>query len=308
MAVAEILQEGLNNISAAQLKPQQRLYIASCHLIPKLQHQLTRTSSSAKYLKWLNWTTRSAVRSCLKLMKDTPTAYFHARAVDGGLNIPTLENAIPLARQSWIARMAESQDPVISLMVNTPPALKLLHTKQTTLDSSVVATCQGLRGLLANQLHCSVDGRGLVRSSQVPSQHRWVTAGTTNLSRGAYMNAINIRGGLMATALKRSRGFSNYDKSCDCCGQMESLGHILQVCPRTHALCIARHDEIVDLVESGASRLGYGVQQELAIPIPGRIRKPDLILACSECDHLGRRNSRGQLRPRRASPEQVPLL
>ena len=216
-------------------------------------------------------------------MKDTPTAYFHARAVDGGLNIPTLENAIPLARQTWIARMAESQDPVISLMVNTLPALKLLHTKQTTLDSSVVATCQGLRGLLPNQLHRSVDGRGLVRSSKVPSQHRWVTAGTTNLSRGAYVNAINIRGSLMATALKRSQSFPNYDKSCDCCGQMESLGHILQVCPRTHALCIARHDEIVDLVESGASKLGYGVQQELATPIPGRIRKPDLILACSEC-------------------------
>ena len=167
-AVAEILQEGLNNISAAQLKPQQRLYLASCHLILKLQHQLTLTSSSAKYLKWLNWTTQSAVRSCLKLPKDTPTAYFHARAVDGGLNIPT-EHAIPLAKQSHIARMVESQDTMISVMINTLPALELLHAKQTTLDSSVVATRQGLRGLLANQLHRSVDGRGLVRSSQVPS-------------------------------------------------------------------------------------------------------------------------------------------
>lgn len=54
-AIAELLQEGLNNISATPLKPQQRLYIASCHSIPKLQHQLTLNQSSGKYLKWLNW-------------------------------------------------------------------------------------------------------------------------------------------------------------------------------------------------------------------------------------------------------------
>ena len=100
-----------------------------------------------------------------------------------------------------------------------------------------MATCQGLRGLLASQLHRPVDGRGLVRSSQVPSKHRWVTVGTTNVRGGAFVNAIKIRCGLVATALRRSRGqgFPNYDKSCDCCGRTESLGHILQLCPRTHA-------------------------------------------------------------------------
>ena len=129
-AVAEILQKGLNNISAALRKPQQRLYIASCQLIPKLKHQLTLSSPSANNLKWLDRTMRSAVRSWLKLLKDTLTAYFHAKAVDGGLNIPTLEHAILLARQLWIARMAESQNPVISAMINTPVALRLLQQKQ----------------------------------------------------------------------------------------------------------------------------------------------------------------------------------
>ena len=268
-AVAEIVQEGLNNISAAPLTPQQRLYIASCHLIPKLQHQLSLTSPSAKYFKWLDRTVRSAVRSWLKLPKDTPTAYFHARAVDGGLSIPTLEHAIPLARQSRIARIAESQDPVISAMINTPAAIRLLKAKQTTLDGSVVATRQGLRGLLANQLHRSVDGRGLVKSSQVPNQHRWVTAGTTNVGGGAFVNAIKIRDGLVATAL-RSRCFPSYDKSCDFCGRTESLGHILQVCPRTHASRIARHDKILDLVEQGAVRLGVRSQASTSHTNTGR--------------------------------------
>ena len=56
------------------------------------------------------------------------------------------------------------------------------------------------------------------------------------------------------------------------------MGHILQVCPRTHASRVARHDKIVDLVASGACRNGWGVWREPAIPTPAGIRRPDLIL------------------------------
>ena len=52
--IADMLKQGLSNISKAPLKPQQRLYTASCHLVPKLLHQLIPTPSSAKYLKWLD--------------------------------------------------------------------------------------------------------------------------------------------------------------------------------------------------------------------------------------------------------------
>ena len=172
---------------------------------------------------------RSAVRSWLKLPKDTPIAYFHARAVDGGLNITTLEHAIPLARQSHIARMAASQDPVMSAIIKTPAALGLLKQRQTTLDGSVVATRRGLKGLLANQFHRLVDGRDLANASQVPKQHQWVTAGTTISSGGAFVNAIKIRGGLVATALRTSRGFPNHDKSCDCCGWTVLGAHLTGV-------------------------------------------------------------------------------
>lgn len=91
VTVAEMPKQGLSNISKAPLKPQHRLYNASCHLVPKQIHQLTLTPSSSKYLKWCHRTMRSAVRSCLKLPKDTSIAFFHAKAVDGGLSLPLLE-------------------------------------------------------------------------------------------------------------------------------------------------------------------------------------------------------------------------
>ena len=120
--VADTLKQGLSNISNAPLKPQQRLYIASCHLVPKLLHQLTLTLSSFKYLKWLNRTMRSAVRSWLKLPKDTSTAFFHAKVVDGGLSLPLLEHEILLLKQARAARMADSMDPVVRAMLETPAA------------------------------------------------------------------------------------------------------------------------------------------------------------------------------------------
>ena len=48
--VAKMLEDGLLNILAAPLKPQQRLYIASCILLPSLYHQLTLSPTSDKYL------------------------------------------------------------------------------------------------------------------------------------------------------------------------------------------------------------------------------------------------------------------
>ena len=52
--VAETPKQGLSNISKAPLKPQQRLYIVSCHLVPMILHQLTLTTSSSKYFQWLD--------------------------------------------------------------------------------------------------------------------------------------------------------------------------------------------------------------------------------------------------------------
>ena len=52
--VEELLREGLKSISSAPLKPHQRLYIATYHLLPKMQRKLALAPALAKYLKWLN--------------------------------------------------------------------------------------------------------------------------------------------------------------------------------------------------------------------------------------------------------------
>ena len=141
-------------------------------------------------------------------------------------------------------------DPVVHAMLETPAAGKVLIQ---SLNDSVVVTRQGLTGVLAQQLHHSCYGQRLATAPHVPSQHLWVTSGDMTLNGHAYIGAIKIKGNLVSTALRSARGRPDHDIRCDCCGRPESLGHILQVCPRTHALGIARHDKVVDLVQKRSS-------------------------------------------------------
>ena len=174
--------------------------------------------------------------------------------------------------------MAMSPDPVVCAMLETPAARKVLRARQTSLNGTVVATRQGLRSVLAQQLYSSVNGRGLASAPRVPAQHRWVNAGDMTLSGHAYVGAIKIRGNFVATALRSARGRPQTDIRCDCRGTPETFSHILQSCPRTRASRIATHDKIVGLVISCAERIGYSICREPAIPTPAGIRKPDLIL------------------------------
>ena len=105
-----------------------------------------------------------------------------------------------------------------------------------------------------------------------------MSGGTPNAA-SSYISVIKVRGNLIGTALRSSQGRPQASSACDCCGRTESLAHILQVCPRTHASRTARHDKIVDLVEQALTRKGYSISREPAIPTLAGIRKPDLVVA-----------------------------
>ena len=278
-----LLRDGLASISSAPLKPYQRLYIATYHLLPKCQHQLVLAPASTKYLKWLNRMVRSAVRSWLKLPKDTTIPFFHAPVVEGGLGVPLQEHVVPLMKAKRLSRLKTSPDPVIAAMLRTVSASAGLakQTRRSSLNGREITSSNDLKATLAAMLHHSADGRGLANASQVPECHRWVNSvrgsGAPNTA-SSYIAAIKVRGNLIGTALRTSRGRPQASTRCDCCGRVESLGHILQVCPRTHASRIARHDKILDLVGQALTQKGHAITREPAIPTPAGIRRPDLMV------------------------------
>ena len=64
---------------------------------------------------------------------------------------------------------------------------------------------------------------------------------------------------------------------CDACRRPETLGHILQVCPRTHAPRISRHDRVVSLLQSAEAKAGWSCIREPAIPFQAGLRRPYLV-------------------------------
>ena len=72
------------------------MYILRRHVIPAMYHQLVLTDCTKKLLIFLDIKIRGAVRSWLKLPKDTSNFFIHAPIVEGGLGIAVLQNAIPL--------------------------------------------------------------------------------------------------------------------------------------------------------------------------------------------------------------------
>ncbi|KAK9703899.1 hypothetical protein QE152_g29022 [Popillia japonica] len=63
------------------------------------------------------------------------------------------------------------------------------------------------------------------------------------------------------------------------CQRTESLSHVLQGCPVTHALRLKRHDEIVNKIATHSRRRGYTVEKEPRVYHPDRqLLVPDLAI------------------------------
>lgn len=150
------------------------MYFLVCHL-PSIYHQLalTPTTYFADFpsLLWLDRSVRSAVRSWVKLPKDTLPAYFHA-VVDGSLGVPLLCQKAPLKRFSQISSLSTSEDPVIHALLNTSGAAAILQPLQSakSLCGVLIFDKGCLQSVLVQNLYTTADGRGLAQASAVP-QH-----------------------------------------------------------------------------------------------------------------------------------------
>nr|BAC82590.1 reverse transcriptase [Ciona intestinalis] len=277
---ARILTEGLAELSRAPLKPQQRLYLLRVHLLPKLQHGLVLSSCAKRALTYLDKSVRSAIRRWLTLPKDTPTAFYHAKACDGGLGITRLEHTIPILKRNRMMKLTLSEDPVIMELVKLTYFTNLLHKYSNVklLNSWPVTDKDSLARAEASMLHTSVDGRGLSNCSDVPRQSDWVTNGASLLSGRDFIGAIKVRGNLLPTKVSAARGRQR-EITCDCCRRPESLGHILQTCPRTWGPRISRHDSLLKRVRNQACLKNWTPIIEPSIPTNIGLRRPDLVLA-----------------------------
>ena len=210
---------------------------------------------------------------------DTNDFFIHAPVIEGGLGVAVLKNAITLMQKSRLEKLLGSSDPAVAAVAGTSFVADMLRSHSVPLQVAGIPICnkENLKRALAYGLHRSVDGSGLNMCSQISIANKWVDSSTHLMSGANYIGAIKVRGNLMATAARMARGRPQRDVACDACGRTKSLGHILQVCPRTSGARIDRHNSVLARTVKVLVKNHWSVLVEPAIPTLAGIRRPDIV-------------------------------
>ncbi|CAL7932763.1 unnamed protein product, partial [Xylocopa violacea] len=267
------LQEAIAKLSRAALKPQQRLFALRVMVLPSLYHVLTLGSTNLSRLKKVDNLVRGAARKWLALPHDVVNAYFHANAKDGGLSIPSMRWLMPLRRKERLEALAKGgPEPLSFLAQEIEKARRRLKDGRLELDHR-----DRIEKRWANLLHSSVDGKALSESRKVLMQNQWVLEGTRFLSGKDFINSVKLRINALPTKSRSNRGRQG-DRLCRAgCNAIETLNHIMQICPRTHAARVARHNAIAAYVKRALAKKYENVVEEPHIKTPSGLRKPDLV-------------------------------
>ncbi|KAK8772182.1 hypothetical protein V5799_024574 [Amblyomma americanum] len=110
LSMVKTLEQLLQRVSAAPLRPQQRVVILRYYLLPRLYHALALSPLTVKFLTKLDVLVRAAVRRWLHLPHDVPVGGFHAPLEAAGLAIPSLRT-IPGLQVHRLERLADSSMP-----------------------------------------------------------------------------------------------------------------------------------------------------------------------------------------------------
>lgn len=275
----KLLEEGLQNLTKAPLKPQQRMHILINHLIPRLNHRLVLGKVYMTQLRRMDRRVRQAVRGWLRLPNDAPVAGFHAPVASGGMGIPDFTTTIRLQKQKRFEKLLTSSDPVVRAAAMEP----VLQSKfrrwapPATIGREEVRSSKARGTEWANVLHAKVDGQALRPAADFPEVQRWVSSGAPHLTGREYIKAIKTRAGLLPTPERRARGRPGNSGLCDTCRTPGTLGHISQTCPKTWGGRIKRHDNVAKSVAGWLDQLDFRVEREMCVPFGGTFRKPDIV-------------------------------
>ena len=274
--LASQLSPLLQRLTKAPLKPQQRIYALKTTALPKIYYHMALGRITISELQRVDKMVRATVRQWLALPNDTPVGYFHAPVGEGGLGIPSVRWLAPLHRRNRLLGLVRGRDE--TNITDPYLAKEVLQCNRRLIDgTTIIADEESCKKRWAALLHGLIEGRALKHSVQVANQHQWVTDGTALLTGRDYINCHKVRIGALPTRARTTRG-RHGDRSCRAgCIVPETNNHVLQICPRTHGVRIARHNSILSYIGRNLRRQGFTVYDEPHITTSEGLRKPDII-------------------------------
>nr|CAJ00246.1 TPA: polyprotein [Schistosoma mansoni] len=281
VAHIDLLNNYLTEISCAPLKPQQRMKILKDNLLPRLLYPLTLGIVHLKTLKSMDRNIHTAIRKWLRLPSDTPLAYFHSPVAAGGLGILHLSSSVPFHRRKRLETLLSSPNRLLHKLPTSPTLASYSHLSQlpVRIGHETVTSREEASNSWVRRLHSSCDGKGLLLAPLSTESHAWLRY-PQSIFPSVYINAVKLRGGLLSTKVRRSRG-GRVTNGLNCrggCAHHETIHHILQHCALTHDIRCKRHNELCNLVAKKLRRQKIHFLQEPCIPLEKTYCKPDFII------------------------------
>lgn len=279
------LSVGLEKISVAPLKPQQRMVLLREHVIPGVMHRLVLGASSARALKAADVTLRSYVRKWLHLPHDVTLGFFYSPQKYGGLGLPCLQHVVPLHRLNRYQRIHDTLEGSLANIKDSAHVKRMLHSSSMALQflgENINAVALG--NYWRARMLTSVDGAELVEMGHHKSDSQWGKYDSaTSGSDYVHFNALRINS--IPSRDRLTRGRKNLPNAVTLCrggcNVSETTYHAIQKCHRSHGTRVNRHNRVVDVLGDEMARNGYVVTKERRLDSnttrAGRRRQPDLI-------------------------------
>jgi len=278
------LETLLRRLKMSKLKPQQKLFVLRTHLLPKLTHTLVMHPMLVGLLDRLDRAVRKFLcgkSGILHLPASTPKAFYYAPVKDGGLGLMEFRTTIPALIVRRFDKMNDSPCLAVRAASGNTANMNRIRLAQKFIRrdelGNPVVDCVQIRSYHSEKLHRSFDGKPLMRASEVPSVHSWVADGKLMMTGQAFCESLNIRINALPTLARFLRGQTGRKECRAGCNAVESLQHVLQVCPRTHGPRIMRHDKVANCIVNNLKQRGYQVLEQPRIRTSEGLRKPDII-------------------------------
>lgn len=281
------IQDKLNLVEHAILKPQQKLEIISKIIVPSLTYQAVLGSTAQGELNSIDTQIRTTVRRIMHLPNDVPNCYIHAPVRCGGMGIPELAFRIPINRYKRYLRFVDSNakvaiqfDRSIAFRTNKEYTVKLLQDNELTVDKDYDLIAKYYLDNL--ERHYATKGLSEAYSSRV--SRSWCGTKSDKISGNDFVKYHLLSSYSIPTLSRRNWGrnpTSTEQTNCrDGCGRPETMHHIQQECKLTHGGRVLRHDRALNYIFQVLQAKWAGIAnvvKEPQIQTPNGLRKPDLI-------------------------------
>lgn len=281
---SRLLATDLDKISSAPLKPQQRLKILRCFLVPRYYHQFILAKCSARFLKAMDCQIYVAIRRWLRLPRDVPIAYFHAPCRDGGLGIPSFRVAIPCMVFDRLTALQASDSPVTRAAANNIWTQRRLRWATGLLERSQppLINKDARAYFWRNKLYAMTDGRELRESYKASASTAWIDRASHRIPGRDYVQYHRVHVNALPSRVRTTRGRRTEAVDLHCragCPRVETTAHVIQECFRTHGGRVKRHNAVSNTIAALLRDQGWAVDKEPTLNTSVGPRKPDIVAA-----------------------------